>query len=814
MKFRLWFLCIFALNIFHAQAQNSAGRISGNVVDPQNNPLQGSTVILYNVADTTSKQMRTAGRSGAFYFDHLQNGSYGIVVTHVGFAPFRDNHLDINDIHGFIALPVILLRPMTGRSLGEVVITAKKPLIEQRTDRTIVNVDAMLTASGSNALEALSKSPGVIVDANDNISLNGKSNVLVLIDDRPTYMSGPDLAAYLRSLPAGTLDKLELISNPPARYDASGGAVINIVLKKNRAAGFNGSVNIGYNQGVYGKSNDALNVNYRTAKFNLFSNLSYSLDQNYSRETFSRYFYNQDGSLNTAALQNSYYKYRSNGWNGRLGMDYFLDQKTTLGFMLNGSTRLRTDLLTYGNNQYNGNMQPDSSGKGFTNGKYQYRNTGINLNMQHKFDDLGTQLTADADYVHFYSYGDQLSPVDVYNANGALVNDEQREFLLPSDVNIYSGKMDFTHPTAGKGEFDAGIKSSYVTNDNQLNWLDGSNRVPDYSRSNHFRYAENINSAYINLKKQWWRWGIQAGLRVENTNALGHQVSNPAIADSSFTKHYTHLFPSVYLSYKLDTTGNNNLVLSYNQRIRRPGYQQLNPFLFYRDQYTYTTGNPNLEPYYNEYYELRYSYRQYIGITTGYSVGNNESQQLTQAIGDVLTTRPYNFINNRTYSFVPYFSFEPTHWWTCRVNAVLLYILNNGGAGNVTIHQRTNLHEIETSNELQLSKDWSAEIDGFFPGKQAFGQSQGDKAGYNISGGIRKTVLHGQGTFSVNVNDIFHTLNFGTQTIGINQVSAFSTRETDTRRIGIEFTYRFGKAANARKRNTTGSAEDEKGRAN
>ncbi|HVV54659.1 MAG TPA: TonB-dependent receptor [Mucilaginibacter sp.] len=815
MKLRFWILFILACNFIpRAFAQDGTGKISGLIVDLRNNPLPGSTIVLHSNADTAKKQIRVADKTGSFYFDNLPNGSYGITVSRVGFAVYRDDRLDIKDVQRSIVLPAIVLQPRTDQLLKGVVITAKKPLIEQKTDRTIVNVDAMITAAGSSALDALSKSPGVIVDINDNISLNGKSNVLVLIDDRPTYMSGQDLAAYLRSLPAGTLDKLELISNPPARYDASGGAVINIVLKKNRASGFNGSANVAYNQGFYGRSNDALNINYRTARFNLYSNLSYGFDQNYSRETFSRYFYNADGSLNTAALQNSYYKYRSNGWNGRLGMDYFLDKKTTLGFMITGSTRPRTDLLNYTNNLYNGDMQIDSSGRGLTSGIYKNRSTGINLNMQHKFNNPGTQLTADADYVHFYANGSQSSPVFIYQADESLSDVQQREFLFPSDVNIYSGKADFTDPFAAKGEFDAGIKSSYVTNDNQLNWFDGNGLIPDYSRSNRFRYTENINSAYINLKKSWKRWGIQAGLRVENTNANGHQFSNPAISDSSFNKSYTHLFPSAYLSYKLDTAGNNTLVLSYNQRIRRPGYQQLNPFLFYRDQYSYTAGNPDLLPYYNEYYELRYTYKQYIGISAGYWTSNNESEPLTQAAGDVLTTRPYNFLNNRTYTFVPYFSFDPTRWWTFRINAVLLYIINKGSAGDVSVDQKTNVHEIETSNELELSKTWSAELDGFFPGKQSFGQSQGDKAGYNISAGIRKSIMDGQATISLNANDILGTFHFGTQTIGIDQVTAYSTRQTDTRRIGLSFVYRFGKAAYARKRNVTGSAEDEKGRAN
>jgi hypothetical protein len=817
MKLKCLFTLIVVVGfVFRIQAQNGVGKIVGSIIDLQNKPLSGAAIVVYPVADTGSRQTRISGKNGTFAFDQLPYNTYVMTITSTGFKLYIDSHLTLNDTHRLIALPVIILSAV-GQTLKEVAITAKRPLIEQRTDRTIVNIDAMITAAGSNALEALSKSPGVIVDANDNISLNGKSNVLVLIDDRPTYMSGQDLAAYLRSLPAGTLDKLELISNPPARYDASGGAIINIVLKKNRLSCFNGSLNVGYNQGVYARSNDALNINYRTSKFNIFSNVSYSHDQNFSGETFNRYFYNNNGSLISAAMQSSYYSYRSDGWNGRMGMDYFLSNKTTLGFIFTGNVRPKTDLLTYTNNQYNGNMQLDSSGRGYTGGKYQWRNAGINLNMQHKFNNSGTQLTADLDYVHFYSDADQYSPVYTYGSGGSLLNSEQRTFLLPASVNIYSGKVDFAQPFTGKGEFDAGIKSSYVSNDNQLDWFnrESNNLVPDYSNSNHFRYAENINSAYVNLRKTWNRWGMQAGLRVENTNSQGHQFSNPVIPDSAFTKNYTHLFPSLYVSYKLDTGGNNTLVLSYSERIRRPNYQQLNPFLFYHDQYSYTSGNPNLVAYFNRYFEIKYSYKQFIGITTGYWFGNNEIQSLTQATGDAFITRPDNFINNRTYSFIPYFSLEPTRWWTFRVNAVLLYIMNNGSSGDVVVKQKANVHEIETSNEFQLGKTWSAELDGFFPGKQTFGQSQSDKAGYNISGGIRKTILQGQGTINLNFNDIFHTFYKSyNQTIDINQVSAFSTRETDARRIGFAFIYRFGKAANARKRNNTGSAEDEKGRTN
>jgi len=256
------------------------------------------------------------------------------------------------------------------------------------------------------------------------------------------------------------------------------------------------------------------------------------------------------------------------------------------------------------------------------------------------------------------------------------------------------------------------------------------------------------------------------------------------------------------------------LVLSYTRKIRRPNYQQLNPFVFYHDQYTYSAGNPGLQPYFDNYAELRYAYKQYFGVSSGFGYGANVVQGLTQAYGEVLISRPQNYILNRFFSLVPFVALQPVRWWNLHFNAVLIYILNNGSAQNVTVDQRVNVHEFETSNEFHISDSWSAELDGFFPGKQTFGQTQSDRAPVNISGGVRKSVLGDRGTLSVTFNDIFHSFyKMTTQTIDIAQVTAYSTRETDTRRIGIGFSYRFGKASNARKvRHDSGGAEDEQAR--
>ena len=795
-----------------AQVRHSS--LTGQVKDDQNTPLPGATIQLTSKRDTLSA---TADRRGTFAFKGLPNGNYSIKVTYVGLRSFQDNNLELTDTHPTIALPPVILLPNNQQRLKDVVVSAQKPLIEQKIDRTIVNVDAMISAAASNMFETLAKSPGVMIDANDNISLNGKSNVLVLIDNRPTYMSGADLGAYLRSLPAGLIDKIELLPTPPAQYDAAGAAVINIVLKKYRDSGFSGGINLSGNQGFYGRSNDVFTFNLRHSRSNLFGNLGYAMDKNYSNTTFNRFFYDSSGMLQSSTRQTGNYHYTSNAWNARLGMDFFPDKQTTLGWMVSGLTRPRTDLLTYKNERYSGLRLLDSGARGSTTGRYAWEQLSANINAAHIFKKSKANLTADLDWVHYPFTSDQQAPLVNYLPNGAVSSSQDYEFLSPGGIDVYTAKTDYTASLLHGADLATGVKFSWVSTNCALNWFDENNheKTPDYGRSNHFLYTENINGAYININKQWSRWGLQAGVRAENTNSMIHQLPNPVVHDTAFSRAYTNLFPAVYGSYKLDSGGMHRLVLSYTRKIRRPGYQQLNPFLFYQDQYTYNAGNPNLRPYFNQYVELRYTYKQYVGLTSAYAYGSIEIQSLTQALGDTLITRPANFILYRALSLIPYLSLHPLQWWNFHLNAVLVYIRNTGSAPGVTVDQKANIHEIEISNEFRISHKWSAELDGFFPGKQTFAQSQSDRAPYNISGGVRYIIVHGQGTLSLTFNDLFGTFSkAATQTIGIAQVSSFSTRATDTRRIGIGFSYHFGKAINARKvRHDDGGAQDEQDRA-
>ncbi len=698
------------------------------------------------------------------------------------------------------------------KELKGVTVTGKKPLIEQKADRVIVNLEAMIIGAGGSIMDALSRTPGVIVDMNDDIKLYGKSGILVLIDDRPTHMSSKDLALYLRSLPADMLDKIELITNPPARYDAAGGAIINLVLKKSKTRGFNGNVSAGYSQGAYGRGNSALNLNYRTRKYNLFGNMSYSTNKGYAENKTDRKFFSSDATLlSTVSLINRN-KDLTTAWNARLGVDYFLSSKTTLGILLNGNTRPKSELLTYTSDHYNGFAKPDSTAAGYTSGTSTWKNASLNLNLQHKFSP-NKILTADMDYVSYRSISDQYMPDFVYWPDGSLKSNRERIYQQPVGFSIYSGKVDQTLPFPGRIAFSTGMKASFVQMDNEADWFDknGNTITPDYTRTNYFRYTENVNSAYISLKREWNRLSLQSGLRLENVRLKGDQQGNALIRDSAFTRTYTNLFPSIHLMWKLDSSGHHVMTLAFSQRIRRPNYQQLNPFLLYRDKYSYTAGNPDLLPGYIYSFDFRYNFRHFLGVSLGYMRDKNPILSATEAVGDIFISRPRNFGISETLGIVTNLYLNPYKWWVINGTVLMLFMHNTG---DVNPNRHTNIHEVEMSNQFTLGNGWNAELNGFFPGRQSWGQAQGSSL-YDISAGLQKSVLGKKGRIRLEMNDIFNTRNSSIRTIGIQQVTAMTWRKGDTQRIGVSFSYRFGREANSRKRNhDQGGAADEQGRVN
>jgi hypothetical protein len=434
--------------------------------------------------------------------------------------------------------------------------------------------------------------------------------------------------------------------------------------------------------------------------------------------------------------------------------------------------------------------------------------------LLHKFDDKGQQLSADVDYICYPSDGSQLSSSSFYSAVGRLTSTSEILNQTPSVINIYAAKTDYTLPLKNKSELDAGLKSSLVSTDNENRWFDqaGSILIPDLANSNHFIYKENINAAYLNAQKEWMLWGLQTGMRMENTQATGHQIGNGVVRDSSFVKRYTNVFPSIFLSHKLDSSGDNTLVLSYSIRTHRPNYQQLDPFLYYQNAYTYNAGNPYLNPHFNHILQLKYSYKQHFGCSLAYFYIDHIIYPVTQNNNHVFITRPENFGTNQSINFNAYANVSPVKGWDLNANILVYNLTNKGSAFGQVINENHTTGEAELVNQLRLKRGWSAELNFFYHGPGNGGQSTSGSI-WNASTGIQKKIWKDNGTIRLKMDDIFHSLKNKT-TIITTGASYIHTTESDTQLIGVALSYRFGKDANARRHNDNGSAEDEKGRAN
>jgi len=813
MKKASSFLTLMVLYIT-CYCQPLPGVISGYIKNIKNEVITGATVKLLNAHDSIVLKSAASNEAGKFQFSHTQNGIYKLLVTAIGQKEFISATLTIDSMHGNISLPVIIMLPASTTSLTEVVVKARRPLIVQEIDKTVVNVESMITSATSNALEVLEKTPGVTVTSNGEISLNGRNGILVLIDGRSTYMSAQDLAAYLKSLPGSLLDKIELMDNPPARYDAAGNAIINIRLKKNRAGGFTGNVSLGYTQGKYARNNDGINLNYNYKKINLFSNIGYNYEKNYSADNYDRRFFNSSNEpVSTVSLINKQQS-RGNNSNLNLGVDYAPSANTTFGILINMNGGKRKGWLNSSNENYNAKTRPDSTGTGTTATDDKRNNFGANLNFLHKFGKTGRELSAETNYLHYSGNGDQVLQNTVYHADGTELSANNFLYMLSSDITIYTLKADYVHPLKNNVRLEAGFKSSVVDNNNPANYYNTNGPLPliDNNQSNHFKYHENINAVYVNSQAKWKRFGAQLGLRAENTQANGHQLGNDSVNESRFTKNYTEIFPSAFLSYKLDTLGKNSLTFSVTRRIGRPNYQALNPFIFVRDKYTYTGGNPLLGPQFQYRYELRYQHKQFLRMGLSYNRFSNVIFTTTEAVGNIFISKPDNIARGYMILLNTGVTVSPVKWWSLNTDILLSRAALNGMAYSEKLNPKVFMARINTLNQLQFNKGWAAEAGAYYASKDLNGQAITSPM-IRANAAVQKKIWKDKGSIRLSFDDIFHSWIYHNSSVSLKQAQYFQVTESDTRRIGLAFTYRFGKSSFARKsKNNNNASDEEKGR--
>lgn len=798
-------LIIASTGISLAQTSGPSASVSGSLLDEQGRPMMYATASLLNAQDSSLVKGVISNDQGVYTFEHIKKGRYVIKASTVGYEKAVSQPITVGD-NGPVKVPELKMLP-NAHSLNTVSVTAAKPLIERKIDRTVVNVANSPLAAGNSAMDILERAPGVSVDKDDNISLKGKQGVTVMLNDKLTYLTAAQLATLLRSTDGNTIESIEIITNPSAKYDAAGNSgIINIKLKKNKQTGTNGSLTLGTGYGASWKDNETLQLNHKEGNLNVFGTFSHNDNRRLQDIDIKRIitdtagkktYFNQFSPLTSNNHNNSY----------RFGADYDLSSKNTIGFVLSGYFNSEDD--NNNNRTYIGPnfTRVDSSLRTVSGIHQTYNNFAVNLNDTYKIDTAGQQLSVDLDYSKFKNNSTAQYVTDFYFADGSLQHPEN--FLgnfTPSNIDIHTAKVDYAKPLTKSIKLETGFKYSDVKTDNDLQQTTVSG-APDTS-VNHFVYDEKITAGYINLNKSYKNTSIQAGLRAEYTSstATGDSLNNV----QRIPRNYLDFFPSVFINHTINDK--NEFSLSYSRRIDRPQYDNLNPFTYHLDPYTYQKGNPYLKPQYTNNFEFNYTYNKSITLTLGYS-------RTTDVITEVPGTDPatkvafvtqQNLQVQNAYNANLYAPYTITKWWDGNINATAFYLgfkSNNLEGSNLNRGQAA--YQVRATETFKPISGYKLEVTGNYQSALTYGLFY-VKPQYSVDAGISHSFAQKKANIKLSTSDIFNTRrNDVTSNYGSNDLDIRQKRESRITRL--TFTYNFG-STKIRAREHQSGADDLNGR--
>lgn len=780
--------------------------ISGNVKDDQGKALAGASVALKKVSDSSVVKLAVTTSTGTYTFQNIASGKYFINTTFVGYANANSSSFEHSGVS--TEAPALTLYKISG-DLKEVTITATKPIVEVKADKTVLNVEGTINAVGQDALELLKKSPGVLVDRDDNLSLSGKNGVQVYIDGKPSPLNGKDLADYLRTLQSTAIESIEIITNPSAKYDAAGNAgIINIRLKKNKSFGTNGSVNGGYGIGLHSRYNAGLALNHRNQRVNIFGNYSYNNNINESFMNLNRI------QLDTVFDQRTIMTWKGQGHNIKTGLDYFINNRQTIGVMMNGNYS-KNSFGSYSNTGISYQPTGQFVKRLIADNSNDNTRDQSNFNVNYRYADTsGRSLNLDADYGLFRIRTDQMQPNFYYDVSGSPIDTRIYNMISPTDIDIYTVKGDYEQ-NFKKGKLGLGAKSSYVNSVNDFKRYDiiEDAKNLDRDRSNDFNYKENVNAAYINYNRPFKKFTLQVGFRVEQTVAKGvshgqkFNGSDYVGYDSSFDRNYVNLFPSAAISFAKGK--NNQFNITYSRRIDRPSYQDLNPFEFKLDEYTYMKGNTELRPQYTNSFGISHTYKYKLTTALNYS---HVTDVFTQLIDTAEKSK--SFITRKNLATQDIASINISYplmlgWYSAfmNLNTYYTHYKANFGEGR-TVDLDVYAYNFYMQNSAKLGKGWTAELSGWYSSPSIWEGTFKSTAMWSIDAGVQKAVMKGKGNVKFAVSDIFKTMEWS----GVSNFAGqylYSEGGWESRLFKVNFTYRFGntQVKDARQRKT--GIEDE-----
>jgi iron complex outermembrane recepter protein len=695
------------------------------------------------------------------------------------------------------------------KQLKAVVVTATKTrYIDYQVDKIVVDPNAVIATAGGTIIDVLNTAPGVMVDENGGISLKGREGVMVYINDRPVHLAGTDLINYLRSLPVSTIEQIELMSNPSSRYNADGTAVINIRMKKIRSRGFNGSGRLGAGSSKYFTSNSSLLLNYRHNNFNIYFNGGYSVNNGFFISHRERVYSYPSNSLSYMLLQEVNETNREPAGNYNLGIDYNVSKRTTVGVLYNGFVESYREKGRYSNRFIGSSNKQDSFIISDSRmGRRSSRNA-VNMNIQHFLMGSRREININLDYLHYETRLNQQLESILYKPVDSLVKQYALITESPFTAAIYGAKINYNDTLFHTIKWEQGIQTIYSERNNTSNYFNqsGNDLDPDPVLNNRFRYRESFHAAYITLQRNFKRFSAQAGLRLESTAGNALQYDMAAKPDTSFSLHYTNLFPTAFLLYKLDSNGKNILLFSAGKRIERPGYNELNPAAFYFDRNTSNVGNSLLQPAFSTNWELSYTHNK--NFTTGISY-NKTRGFITRGfkqVNDAFISTIVNVEQFTTFNVSINWSLNITRWWLVSINPEIINRHFRGAIFDEGLYANENLTTffLKTYHKFNFSNGWSADLTAIYRSKFLLWQSSFRPVA-QMHAGVQKK-LNEKATVTIAATDIFNTWKTRRDT-KIQYAQVYYKLVRDSQKIMATFSWRFGKGFNSRERKTGIEAE-------
>ncbi|EOR96359.1 TonB-dependent receptor, putative [Arcticibacter svalbardensis MN12-7] len=804
--FYAWTFFSFAgcTNLFAGIALHD-GSISGRIVNQQGAPIDYGTIVLKNAADSSVVKIMLSSVDGAFTFKPVQNGSYLISAQVLGYHQLITNTIIVSESKHEVNIPDLVLVASKATELQQVSITAQTPFIERTADRTTINIQNSILSEGASMLEVMEKLPGIIIGPDGQIILNGNPQVNVYIDGRSTRLSGQELTNFLTGLASSNIQKVELIPKPSAKYEAAGsGGIINIVRKKGKKNGLNGTINGGFSQGRYSKSSGGGAVNFKNDVINLSVSENYMYNKGFRSSLATTNFISAGSLQSSLASQNNHIRtYKTH--TPSIGVDIYLTPKTTLTISGNG------ELQTF-NNKSNSNSQLNS--QNLNNTAFTFLNISedvlanysSNAHLVQQVDTTGQELSLDIDLLSYNTDADQ----NIFNNQiQSGLPDVNTNILLNQDreLSLFSIKGDYVLPIKNKFIFETGFKSSRVSSKTDSRYFEmlTQGAVKDDALSNNFNYTEIINAGYVNIKKTISKMDVQLGIRAENTNGKGEEI----ISNEILKRNYFQLFPSALVTYKVNK--NHQFTLNLSRRIDRPAYSSLNPLRRFINTTTYLQGNSFLRPQDSYNMEIGYSYLNALFMTVSYRhISNFMTNWVFADPGEFVTvSQPINIKSSTTLNFDLSYSKKINSFWFTNNNLIVFYPTFKGKTdGLVIANPKGPSTYMNSSHTLTLSSRYSADL-GFLYIPNYQDGAYNYEPTYNLSFGLKRSILNNKGSISVNVNDALRSQGYAS-TITTSTINDTWKVKNDTRIVRLNLSYRFGKSQSKPVKKVSGAEEEKK----